>query len=107
MTTADVVFHRQLEVIGSIFLVFERAVFLNTGKKINVWCFSGKKVGKKGGLMKSLTELWSFYFATHVQFLVGSLTKQVANMERVSHRILSLLIHAGFLFKILYLVKCL
>ena len=42
-----------------------------------------------GGLLKTLRVLWYFYFATHVQFLVCSLTKQVADMERVSHKILS------------------
>ena len=31
--TADVIFRRQLEVIGSVFLVFERVVFLNIGKR--------------------------------------------------------------------------
>ena len=31
--TANVIFHRQLEVIGSVFLVFERVVFLNIGKR--------------------------------------------------------------------------
>ena len=58
-------------------------------QKKNVWCFNGKKVGKMGWLLKTLRVLWYFYFATHVRFLVGSLTKQVADMERVSHRILS------------------
>ena len=31
--TANVIFHRRLEVIGSVFLVFERVVFLNIGKR--------------------------------------------------------------------------
>ena len=48
-----------------------------------------KKVGKLCELLKTLRVLWYFYFATHVRFLVGSLTEQVADMERVSHRILS------------------
>ena len=46
-------------------------------------------MGKLCGLLKTLRVLWYFYFATHVRFLVGSLTEQVADMERVSHRILS------------------
>ena len=42
-----------------------------------------------GRLLKNLWLLWYFYFATYVQFLVGSLTKQVADMERVFHIITS------------------
>ena len=60
-------------------------------KEKHLVSFSDKKVGKIGGLLKILRVPWYFYFATHVQFLVGSLTKQIADMERVSHRILSLL----------------
>ena len=71
----------------SLFLVFERVVFLN--KRLVFQTFSDKKVGKMGGLLKNLRVLWYFYFDTHVQFLVGSLTKQGADMERMSHRILS------------------
>ena len=48
--------------------------------------FLWQKVRKMGRLLKILKVLWYFYFATHVQFLVGSLTKQVVDMERVSHR---------------------
>ena len=55
--TADVIFSRQLEVIGSVFFVFERVVFLNIGKNKNVWCFNGKKMGKMGGLLKTLRVL--------------------------------------------------
>ena len=55
--TIDVIFCRRLEVIGSLFLVFEKVVFLNIGKKKNVWCFNGKKVGKMGGLLKTLRVL--------------------------------------------------
>ena len=88
----DVIF-RQLEVIESVvFLVFEKVVFLNVEKKKSIWSVSvTNKVGKMGWLLKILRVLWYFYFATHVQFLVGNLTKQVADMERVSHRIRSLL----------------
>ena len=35
----DVIFCRRPEVIGSIFLVFDRAVFMNIGKKKNVLVF--------------------------------------------------------------------
>ena len=56
-------------------------------KKRKTFGVSGTKSGK--WLLKILRVLWYFYFATYVQFLVSSLTKQVAGMERVTHRILS------------------
>ena len=85
--TANVIFCQQLEVIESVVLVFERVVFLNIEKKRKTFGVSGTKSGK--WLLKILRVLWYFYFATYVQFLVSSITKQVAGMERVTHRILS------------------
>ena len=89
LATANVIFCQRLEVIESVVLVFERVVFLNIEKTKKHLVFQGQKSGKNGELLKILRVLWYFYFATYVQFLVSSLTKQVAGMERVTHRILS------------------
>ena len=50
--TAGVIFCRRLEVIGSVFLVFERVVFLNIGKRKLFSVLVAKKWEKWAGYSK-------------------------------------------------------
>jgi len=62
LATADVIFCRRLEVIVSVFLVFERAVFLNIGKKKKCLVFQWQKKWKNGQAIENLKGIMVFLF---------------------------------------------